>query len=112
MMSRTIENLVSYVENPQPTTVLVLNYKYKKIDKRKALYKAIKKTGVVYESKKLYENQVGDWIRRVLSPKDYTISPKAAQMLVGMLQDGGDAEPVALETNVVLRGSLGPAPKS
>ena len=41
--------------------------------------------GVVYESKKLYENQVTEWIRRVLSPKDYTISPKAAQMLVEFL---------------------------
>lgn len=84
-LSRTIEKLALYAENPQPTTVLVVNYKYKKLDKRKALYKAIKKTGVVYESKKLYENQVADWIRRVLSPKKYAISPKAAQMLVEFL---------------------------
>ena len=84
-LSRTIEKLASYAENPQPSTILVLNYKYKKIDKRKALYKTLKKTGLVYESKKLYENQVADWIRRVLSPKKYTISPKAAQMLVEFL---------------------------
>ncbi|WP_460218603.1 DNA polymerase III subunit delta [Psychroserpens sp. MEBiC05023] len=84
-LSRTIEKLSAYAENPQPTTVLVVNYKYKKIDKRKALYKAIKKTGVVFESKKLYENQVSDWIRRVLSGQKYTISPKAAQMLVEFL---------------------------
>tara|TARA_R110002050_G_scaffold24083_3_gene64365 strand:+ start:155335 stop:156339 length:1005 start_codon:yes stop_codon:yes gene_type:complete len=84
-LSRTIEKLVSYAQNPQPTTVLVFNYKYKKIDKRKGLYKALKKVGVVYESKKLYENQVADWIRRILSPKNYTISPKAAQMLVEFL---------------------------
>ena len=84
-LSRTIEKLVDYTLNPQPTTVLVLNYKYKKLDKRKALYKAINKVGVVYESKKLYENQVADWIRRVLSGQNYTISPKAAQMLVEFL---------------------------
>jgi DNA polymerase III subunit delta len=84
-LSRTIEKLVAYAENPQPTTVLVLNYKYKKLDKRKALYKTLNKVGVVYESKKLYENQVADWIRRVLSPKEYSISPKAAQMLVEFL---------------------------
>ena len=84
-LSRNIEKLISYSENPQPTTVLVLNYKYKKLDKRKALYKSIKKVGVIYESKKLYENQVADWIRRVLSSKNYTISPKAAQMLVEFL---------------------------
>ena len=84
-LSRTIEKLASYAENPQPSTVLVINYKYKKLDKRKALYKTINKVGVVYESKKLYENQVADWIRRVLSSKNYTISPKAAQMLVEFL---------------------------
>lgn len=84
-LSRNIEKLISYANNPQPTTVLVLNYKYKKLDKRKALYKAINKVGVIYESKKLYDNQVADWIRRVLAPKNYTISPKAAQMLVEFL---------------------------
>ena len=84
-LSRTIEKLAAYAANPQPTTVLVFNYKYKKLDKRKALYKAIKKVGVVFESKKLYENQVADWIRRVLSGQNYTISPKASQMLVEFL---------------------------
>ncbi len=84
-LHRTIENLVSYAENPQPTTVLVLCYKYKKLDKRKKLIKAITKTGVVFESKKLYDNQVPDWIKRVLAGKGYTITPKASLMLVEFL---------------------------
>lgn len=84
-LSRSIEKLVSYAENPQPTTVLVLNYKYKKLDKRKKLYKVIAKSGLIFESKKLYENQVSDWIRRVLSGKKYQVEPKAAQMLVEFL---------------------------
>ena len=84
-LSRSIEKLVSYAENVQPTTVLVFNYKYKSLDKRKKLYKAIKKSGVLFESKKLYENEVSDWIRRVLSGKQYKIDPKAAQMLVEFL---------------------------
>ena len=84
-LSRTIEKLVAYVENPQPTTVLVINYKYKKLDKRKALYKAVNKKGVIFESKKLYENQVADWIRRRLTGYNYDITPKAAQMLVEFL---------------------------
>jgi DNA polymerase-3 subunit delta len=41
--------------------------------------------GVVFESKKLYENQVGEWIKRVLSGKNYTIEPKANAMLVDFL---------------------------
>ena len=84
-LSRTIENLVSYADNPQPTTVLVVCYKYKKLDKRKKLYKAIQKSGVLFEGKKLYENQVSDWIRRTLSGQGYRIAPKAAILLVEFL---------------------------
>ena len=84
-LSRTIENLVAYAENPQPSTVLVICYKYKTLDKRKKLSKVIGKNGLLFESKKLYENQVGDWIRRVLSGKSYKIEPKATLMLVEFL---------------------------
>jgi len=84
-LSRTIENLTSYIENPQPTTVLVVCYKYKTLDKRKKLAKIIAKNGVLFESKKLYENQIPDWIRRVLNGKKYQIEPKAALMLVEFL---------------------------
>jgi len=84
-LSRTIEKLESYAKNPQPSTVLVVCYKYKKIDKRKALYKSIQKVGLVYESKKMYENQVSEWIRRVLLGRKYKIENKAAIMLVEFL---------------------------
>lgn len=99
-LSRTIEKLVSYAENPQPTTVLVINYKYKKLDKRKKLHKVIAKSGLIYESKKLYENQVSDWIRRVLSGKQYQIEPKAAQMLVEFL--GTDLSKIANELDKLM----------
>ncbi|TRX42917.1 DNA polymerase III subunit delta [Flavobacterium restrictum] len=82
---RTIDKLESYAENPMATTVLVFCYKYKTLDKRKKLPKILAKTGVVYESKKLYENQVGDWIKRVLAGKKYGIEPKATAMLVEFL---------------------------
>jgi len=84
-LSRTIDKIESYVDNPMPSTVLVFCYKYKTLDKRKKVTKLLAKNGVVYESKKLYENQVGDWIKRVLAGKKYTIEPKASAMLVEFL---------------------------
>lgn len=84
-LSRTIEKLENYAENPQLTTVLVFAYKYKTLDKRKKVTKLLEKVGVVYESKKMYDNQVGDWIKRILSGKNYGIEPKAAAMLVEFL---------------------------
>jgi len=100
-LSRTIENLVSYVENPQPTTVLVFCYKYKKLDARKKLAKTIKKTGnVLFESKKLYDNQVVDWIKKYLSAKNYNIEPKAVMMLVEFL--GVDLSKISNELNKLM----------
>ncbi|HEU4791085.1 MAG TPA: DNA polymerase III subunit delta [Flavobacterium sp.] len=84
-LSRTIDKIESYVENPMTSTVLVFCYKYKTLDKRKKVTKLLAKNGIVYESKKLYENQVGDWIKRVLAGKKYTIEPKASAMLVEFL---------------------------
>lgn len=84
-LSRTIENLEPYAANPQTTTVLVFCYKYKKLDKRKKLHKTIAKNGVIFESKRLYENQVGDWIMKTMKARGYSISPKASQMLVEFL---------------------------
>ncbi|MCF6214351.1 MAG: DNA polymerase III subunit delta [Flavobacteriaceae bacterium] len=85
LLSRSIENLGAYIENMQPTTILVMCYKYKTLDKRKKLAKLIAKKGVLFESKKLYDNQVPDWIRRVLAGKQYKIEDKASLMLTEFL---------------------------
>ena len=99
-LSRSIEKLTSYATNPQLTTVLVFSYKYKKLDKRKKLYKAIAKYGVLFESKKLYENQVFEWIGRILNEKKYQIEPKASQMLVEFL--GTDLSKISNEINKLI----------
>lgn len=84
-LTKTIDKFESYSENPMPSTVLVICYKYKTLDKRKKVTKNLSKNGLVYESKKLYDNQVGEWIKRVLQGKNYTIEPKASAMLVEFL---------------------------
>ena len=45
-----IEELGGYIENPLTSTLLVICYKYEKIDKRKSFYKSIEKAGVLFES--------------------------------------------------------------
>lgn len=95
-LSRTIEQLAAYADSPQPSTVLVLCYKYKTLDRRKKLVKSLRSgAGVVFESKKLYENQVADWIRRVLMGSGYKISYKASALLVEYL--GTDLSRIANE---------------
>lgn len=94
-LSKSIDKLESYVENPQTTTVLVFAYKYKTLDKRKKLPKLIEKSGVLFESKKMYDNQVGTWITRVLQGRGLTIEPKANAMLVEFL--GNDLSRISNE---------------
>ncbi len=96
-LAKSIDKLESYAENPQPTTVLVFAYKYKTLDKRKKITKTLDKHGLVYESKKMYENQVGEWIKRVLKGRGYDIEPKAMMMLVEFL--GNDLSRIANELN-------------
>jgi len=96
-LSKSIDKLESYADHPQTSTILVIAYKYKTLDKRKKLIKSIQKNGVVFESKKLYENQVGDWIKRILQTKGYGIEPKATAMLVEFL--GNDLNRIASEIN-------------
>jgi DNA polymerase-3 subunit delta len=94
-LSRTIDQLEKYAENPQHTTVLVFAYKYKTLDKRKKVTKILEKNGLVYDSKKMYDNKVGEWIKRVLQGRGYGIEPKAMAMLVEFL--GNDLSRIANE---------------
>lgn len=85
----------SYMAHPSPSTILVFNYKYKKPDGRTKVFKNIKKNGVVFESKVVYDNQMPNWITSHLKDRGYTIEPKATQMLVEFI--GNDLSRVSNE---------------
>ena len=80
-----LDALESYLNQPADTTVLVFNYKYKKLDKRKKVYKQILKKGVYFESKKLYERDTLNWIIDTLKSMQHPIDVKSAQMLIDFL---------------------------
>lgn len=86
-----------YVQNPQPSTILVFCYKYKKLDKRSALTKAIQKNAVYLEFSKLYDNQLPDWITNYIKDKKYNISPKASFLLAEFL--GNDLAKIVNEVS-------------
>lgn len=73
--------LNSYVKNLMPSTILVICYKYKSVDKRKSIVSNINKSGVVFESKKLYENQIPTFIKSYFQDRKISIDEKSAQML-------------------------------
>lgn len=96
----SVQQLLNYLENPQESTILVFCYKYKKIDKRSAIAKALQKRAVFVETKKLYDNQLPDWIVNYLKEKKYSISPKTAFLVAEAL--GSDLSKVAMELDKMM----------
>ena len=117
-LSREIDQLENYLENPTPTTLLVFCYKYKKVDGRKKFGKTLKKKAVFLETKKLYDNQVPDWITKYLKARNYSITPQAALLIAEFLgadlgkivnelekltinvPEGNEITPDTVETNI------------
>ncbi len=97
---KKIDELLSYVENPQPSTILVFCYKYGKVDGRKKVIQRIKKSHVLFESKKLYDNQISPWINSFLKSKGYNISPTASLILSEYL--GSDLSKISNEVEKLI----------
>ncbi|MCH2045677.1 MAG: DNA polymerase III subunit delta [Saprospiraceae bacterium] len=102
---KTIDLLSTYLEKPLDSTILVLAYKNKKIDSRKKYAKALKKAekagkAVIFESSRLYENQIPDWINQYLKDKKYTIDPRASRLLSEYL--GNDLAKISNELDKLM----------
>jgi DNA polymerase III subunit delta len=97
---RNIEQLADYVNQPLNSTILVVCYKNKTLDKRKKLSKLIAQSGVLFESKKLYDNQVPDWIQSYLKKKNYSIQAKGSFLLSEYL--GADLGKIVNELNKLM----------
>lgn len=92
---KKIDDLLSYVNQPLESTILVFCYKYAKLDQRKQLAKSLSKIGVVFESKKLFEYQISEWINKQLGIRGYSIQSKAALLMTEFL--GTDLSKVSNE---------------
>lgn len=94
------QQFLNYILNPQPSTILVFCYKYKTLDKRSAIAKALQKNAVFLETKKLYDNQVPEWINEYVKEKKYTIGPKAGLLMAEFL--GNDLSKISNEIDKLL----------
>lgn len=99
------ELLELYAKNPLKSTILIINYKHGTVDGRKAVVKAIDKVGVIFESKRMYENQIPAFISSYFRDRGFQIDGKSTQMLVDYV--GNDLSKLVKELEklqVVLSG--------
>lgn len=91
--------LNEYLENPQPTTVLVFVYRNKLLEKTSKIHQSINSKGVVYEKRKLFNNQVPQWINQYVQENGYGITERAANLLSESI--GTDLDKIANEIQKV-----------
>ena len=94
---RNVEQLETYIKTPLESTILVICYKGKTVDKRKTFYKLAEKQGDILETVLLNDTEIANWVRDYLKEKECTIEPVAGMMLAEYL--GSDLSKIANELN-------------
>ena len=97
---RDIDKIEGYIDNPLASTIFVVSYKEKGLDKRTKLYKAIKKNGEVFNSEKIRDYKLPEWITEYIQSKGYSISSKAVMLLAEHI--GNDLSRIANEIDKVI----------
>ena len=97
---RSLEALEKYLKNPVKSTILVWCHKNGKIDARKKVIGVAQSVGVVFESKKLRDYELPDFIQNYLKPKKISIDPKSCQMIADYI--GADLSRIVSELDKIL----------
>lgn len=79
---KQIEQLEGYLLTPQPSTILIIAYKDKKLDARTKFSKAVKNNGELLTTKKLYDNELPAWTSEMIASMGLTIEQKALMLLI------------------------------
>ena len=80
-----IEQLHAYTASPQASTILVLCYKGKAMDRRTPLYKSIKAKGVVFDSVSPRDYEAERWLSGFAATKGLKLDSASNKILVAHL---------------------------
>lgn len=85
-LSETIENIdYNILKNHYKKTILIICYNNKVLDKRKKLYKYIKKNGIIFNCVKLKTNEIFHLFKNEIEEKGYIITHNAIKLLINFL---------------------------
>lgn len=102
---KDLGELSGYIENPSPTTILVIEHRFKKLDGRNKLAKLIPKKGIYFTSEKLKEDEVPQWVVGYGKQQGFEIGPQEAEMLAVYL--GNDLQKIANELEKIVINETG-----
>jgi DNA polymerase-3 subunit delta len=78
---KDLDKLESYVENPLSSTIFVVAHKTKTLDKRSKLHKLLKKSAEIFNSEKVKDYKLQEWIGAYVRGQGYKITAKAINLL-------------------------------
>jgi DNA polymerase-3 subunit delta len=80
---KDIDELKSYINDPLKTTILIVGYKHKKIDKRTSFYKTLDNSDsvVLFNSEKVKDYNIPKWIESEINSRGMSISPVGVILL-------------------------------
>ena len=78
---KDIDKLESYFAAPLASTIFIVAYKGKTLDKRTKLNKTLLASAEVFNSEKIKEYKIQEWIGELVKSKGYSIQPKSIAML-------------------------------
>lgn len=96
---RDFNELLPYIENPSPTTIFVIENRFKKVDGRSKIISAAKKHGIYYSSDKIDDLKVSGWITDYGKHHDFHINKPEADILSAYL--GNDLQKIVNEIEKV-----------
>lgn len=96
---RTLNELAGYLENPAPTTVFLIEHRFKKTDGRSKVVKLAKEKGFYFTSDKIKDEQVPAWIQNYGVEAGFHVGEREAQILATYL--GNDLQKIVNEIEKV-----------
>ena len=78
---KDIDKLESYAENPLSSTIFVVGYKTKTLDKRGKLHRLLKKSAEIFTSDKIKDYKLQEWIGEYVRSQGFKINTKAISLL-------------------------------
>ncbi len=92
---KDLQKLADYISKPSPTTIFVICWKHKKFNVKSKFGKLVREKSVFFSGKKLWDNEVPDWIRNELRVRKLRITQHAAHLMAEYL--GTDLSKIANE---------------
>lgn len=94
-----LNDLTGYLEKPSPTTIFLIEHRFKKADGRGKLVKYAKEKGFYFTSDKLRDDQVPNWIQTYGKQINFRVGDREAEILATYL--GNDLQKIANEIEKV-----------